>query len=449
MKHITLSAVLLCSIGTVGAQIFQNDLEAWTGNVPTGMVGARTNLSADSIFLETENPHGGTSAARLQLADDGHKRFTTQPVTVVAGTPYEITFWVRGTGRIRTNIYDGRPTDSGYGLYNPYVDLVASDWQEVTQTVTATMNTAVAEFIFSIVSTEGPTHIVIDDITIEEGEVVPPTAATIFEIQNTTDLSGASPLVNQAVITSGIVTAVKSGTGYFLQDGAGAWNGIYVNDAVNTPTIGDQVEVTATVQENFDFTRLVSVVGHTVLSAGNSLPAPEVLSPSGAASEPWESVLVNVPDVECVVLPTPENFQQWTVSNWQGSIFVDDFLFAATPSLGSFYSITGLVNYSFEEWKLWPREVGDIGVGSAIRETKATQLTVQPNPTADRVAFTIGALDGPVTYELRDAAGRLVASGSVIMERMTLDLAGLANGAYTLQARDADRLMSARVMVQH
>lgn len=447
MKHITLSALLLLAGASAQAQIFQSDLEAWTDGAPDGFIGARTNLATDSIFQETEDVHGGTYAVRLQLSSGTHKRFTTTVQSVTAGATYDITFWVRGSGKVRTNIYDGRTDASGYGPYNAYVELVDADWQEVTQTVTAAVTTAEGEFIFSVFETEAPSHIVIDDVTISEGVVVPPTAATIFEIQNTTDAGGASPLVNQNVITSGVVTGVKSGTGYFLQDGTGPWNGIYVNDAANTPALGDIVELTAAVQENFTFTRLNTVTAYAVLSSGNAIPAAEVLNPTTASQEQWESVLVTISDVECMTLP--DSFQEWVISNWLGSAKVDDLLYAATPTVGAFYTITGPMIYSFEEWKILPRDINDLSVGSGINEANALVIGAFPNPAHTSLTIDLGSLQGRTELSVIDASGRVLLNTVATADRTQVDVSGLSNGVYLLTARSGAQVLSTRIAVQH
>ncbi|MGV3637361.1 MAG: T9SS type A sorting domain-containing protein [Flavobacteriales bacterium] len=447
MKHITLGALLLLSSASVNAQLFTSDLEAWTDGLPDDFVGTRTNLSTDSIFQETEDVHGGTYAVRLQLSTGTHKRFTTAPQSVTAGVTYDITFWVRGTGSIRTGLYDGRPDASGYSAYNAYVDLLDADWQEVTQSVTAAVTTAEAEFVFSILETVGPSHLVLDDITISEGAVVEPTTATIYEIQFTTDVAGASPLVNQPVVTSGVVTASKAGLGYFLQDGTGPWNGIFVNDATNTPSLGDLVELTASVQENFGFTRLNNVVNYAVTSSGNTVPAAELLNPTTASQEQWESVLVTVSDVECTVLPN--NFGEWTIANWLGSMLADDVLFVATPTLGSFYTITGPIQYAFSTWRILPRDLNDIGVGTSVSETNGTIFGTYPNPANDLLFIELDALNGRTEYSLIDPAGRVVLSDVATSDRVQIPTGGLSNGVYLLTVRNSAGASSTRVAVQH
>ncbi|MCB0766871.1 MAG: T9SS type A sorting domain-containing protein [Flavobacteriales bacterium] len=447
MKHITLGALLLIGATSMNAQVFTSDLESWTDGLPDGFVGARNNLSTDSIFQETNNPHSGSSAVRLQLSTGTHKRFTTVAQSVTAGASYDITFWVRGTGSIRTGIYDGRPTGSGYAAYNDYVELVAADWQEVTQTVSAEMTTAEAEFILSILGTVGPDHLVVDDVTISDGVVVPPTEATIYEIQYTEDTSGDSPLMNTNVITMGIVTGAKAGTGYFLQDGTGPWNGIFVNDATNAPVRGDLVEVTASVQENFGFTRLTGVSAFMVMSSGNAEPAPEVLDPTSASQEQWESVLVTVPDVECT--GAPNNFAEWPITNWLGSMLVDDVLYEYTPTVGAFYNVTGPTQYAFSAWRVLPRDVNDVSVGSGVTENFTIDMNIFPNPATDLMRVTLPAGTGRAQLFLMDAAGRMVMNDVNATDRAVLNVRDLANGVYLLTVRTEAGISTERISVQH
>ncbi len=177
-KTLLMLFVLAGIILNVSAQtvIFTNDLEIWSGNVPSGFVGAKTNIEADSIVHYTLASHGGTSSVQLINTEATHKRFTTQPMAVVNAEIYTISFWVRGHGNIRTNIFDGRATGSGYGTYNPYISINSANWSQQTQTVTCTNTLATGEFILSVQSTFADlAHLQVDDVSITSGSTLPPT----------------------------------------------------------------------------------------------------------------------------------------------------------------------------------------------------------------------------------------------------------------------------------
>ena len=191
-------------------------------------------------------------------------------------------------------------------------------------------------------------------------------ALTIYDIQYTEEPSGDSPYEGQIVTVIGIVTA----TGYYSSGNSnrffisepegGAWKGIYVFNYDSIVELGDEVEVTGEVQEYFDFTELASISNVTILSSSNPLPAPvEITTHELATEEKYESVLVKISSV--TVTATPDNYGQWYVDDGSGECQIDDPIYDyPNPQIGvQFYSITGVVDYSYYEYALIPRNAGD------------------------------------------------------------------------------------------
>ena len=194
-------------------------------------------------------------------------------------------------------------------------------------------------------------------------------ATTIYDIQYTTDpgTDGTypSPLVDQEVTVTGIVTAnnyYSSGNSnrFFISDpSGGAWHGVYVFNFDATPNIGDEVEVTGTVSEYYGFTELGNVTV-SILSDGN--PVPEAVSVSTgdlASNEAYEGVLTRLSNV--TVTQLPDEHGQWYVDDGSGACQIDDAIFSYTPVIGqTFGSITGAVDYSYSEYGLNPRSESDL-----------------------------------------------------------------------------------------
>lgn len=187
---------------------------------------------------------------------------------------------------------------------------------------------------------------------------------TIFELQGQTDVS---PYVDQDVSTSGIVTAIED-DGYHIQDGDGAWNGIYVYDPGHSAEIGDEVSVSGTCQEFYELTELGSVTEMEVLSSGNELPAPTILTSGEVADEAYEGVLVSVENAECT---NPDlGFGEFELDDGSGPCRVDDLLFLFTAQVGVFYTVTGPVTYSFDNYKILPRDENDVQNASPLYYTQ-------------------------------------------------------------------------------
>ena len=94
------------------------------------------------------------------------------------------------------------------------------------------------------------------------------------------------------------------------------------------------------------------------------MPAPELLTTdvvgSGAMAEMWEGVLVQVQNV--TVTAEPDMYDEWVVDD---ALLVTDFFFASMdwvlPMIDdTFGSLTGVMTYSFDNYKLAPRTAADI-----------------------------------------------------------------------------------------
>lgn len=452
MRATILLSVLAWS-ASVNAQVFTSDLETWNDTLPAGWIGAKTNLNLDSIDQVTVNPHGGSFAVRLKNPTINNKRFTTQPLAMNVGETYTFDFWVRGTGEVHVALYDARTGNSGYSDYSDYVIIAnASTWQEVTAIVACTNTTAAGEFIIGCRNTTGPEHLVVDDVNIILGSV--PQNLSIYDIQYTTDGGGASPVSGSAVITAGVVTGAGA-SGYFIQDGDGPWNGIWVSDTVNGPAVGDLLQLSAVVNESGGNTRLRNLFAYSVASSGNALPIPSTLSPAQANTEEHEGVLVAVVNMPCVL--TNDIYGEWKLYNGTDTVRVDDLLYPYTGSVGSSYSVTGCLFYSFGAFKIEPRSAADVDVFNSVAEVNArAALSVYPNPATDvlniRLSDVLRISTGlPIgmlaNYTLTDALGRTVRRGT-LNGNGTIAVDDLISGFYHLTLRAANGVKSFAVEVR-
>ena len=123
-------------------------------------------------------------------------------------------------------------------------------------------------------------------------------ATTIYDVQYTTtpgpDNTYPSPYDGQEVTVTGIVTAIDW-KGYLdnfiisMPEG-GAWKGILVYMAGDTTiVIGDEVEVTGTIDEYYGLTEISgygnAYINVTLLSSGNPVPNPIVITTLNLSEE--------------------------------------------------------------------------------------------------------------------------------------------------------------------
>jgi endonuclease/exonuclease/phosphatase family metal-dependent hydrolase len=182
----------------------------------------------------------------------------------------------------------------------------------------------------------------------------------ICEIQTTADsLEGPSPYLGENVKISGIVTAVTS-NGYYLQDAAGAWNGIYIYDNTHFPGRGDSLIITGLVDEYYSLTELKDLTEYSLESLNNVLPDSILISTGNIAQEKYEGVFVYVINAECI--NDDLGYGEWLVNDSSGDVRIDDQMYMYSPFVGVSYNIAGVVNYSFSNFKIESRDTEDISL---------------------------------------------------------------------------------------
>ncbi|MFH1313127.1 MAG: endonuclease [Candidatus Eisenbacteria bacterium] len=184
-----------------------------------------------------------------------------------------------------------------------------------------------------------------------------PYALTIHQIQGEVP---ASPYDGNTVITHGVVTA-QYGSYFTMQDGSGAWNGIWVESEA-APAIGDSVSVRGMVTENdaSGHAGNTLLVGALVVidSSGVTLPEVVIVSTAGAASEAYEGVLVRVEGAVCT---NPHaGLGEWEIDDGSGTCLVDDMGYGFAPTLGTSYDVMGPVALTYGTFKIEPRDENDV-----------------------------------------------------------------------------------------
>ncbi len=264
-----------------------------------------------------------------------------------------------------------------------------------------------------------------------------PNFVSIFDIQNTTAPSGDSPELGNIVMTKGVVTGVVTfgapGT-FFIQDGNGAWNGLYVFESGTTVVRGDSVEVTGTVAEFNNTTELVSVTNVTVLNSGNTLPTPSVLTTGNANTEDWEGVLIRVMNAPCT--SNSVGFGMWELNDASGVILADDdiFPYALSAVVSTSYNVTGIGHYSFSAFKILPRDANDITLATGVNELKNTTVSVYPNPVKNSINFDLDFTGFNV--KIIDVTGKTVKSSTAVNSKLTISTSNFSNGIYFYSISD-------------
>lgn len=420
---------LLVAGSLANAQVvFQSNLSSWSGGLPTDWMGSSTSATASNITEVTAEMYG-TSAAKLKNTTTSHKRFSTPTLDVTPSGTYEVKMWVKASaGELRTGYYN--VSTSAYGTYNNYEMLAttsAGSLVLITQSITLTATCDSAQFILSFRSTDGTNDIIVDSVVISSSTPPVGTPVTINQIQNTTTPPFDSPYLGQLVETSGIVTATQF-NGYYIQDGNGAYNGVFVLDYVNNPTIGDNITITGTVDEYFNYTTIENPSVYTVNSSGNTLPTALTLTTLAVNAEQYEGVLVKVMGATCTADTATNGNGEWTVNDGSGALIVDNKMFSYNAIISTIYNVTGVVDYSFSNFKLLPRDVNDVQISTSINEFDNVKVAVYPNPVQNFINFELNINN----YSVRivDITGKTVNNSVSTSNKYKVNTTNFNNGIY-------------------
>lgn len=196
-----------------------------------------------------------------------------------------------------------------------------------------------------------------------------------------------SPYDGVVVVTQGVVTAVFGGA-WVIQDGAGAWNGLWVRGATR-PAVRDRVTVAGRVSESDspEFPGNTMLVDAQVVASEPGADLPEALSVSslGAGVEAGEGVLVRLSDAACTA--TDLGGGEWRADDGSGGCRIGVLGWPAKPTLGSTYTVTGPVAFHNGSFKVEPRDSADVA-WTADHAPPAVSRVVALNDTALRVTFT-------------------------------------------------------------
>ncbi len=292
-------------------------------------------------------------------------------------------------------------------------------------------------------------------VTVTISSIIP-----IYDIQFTPAPSGESPYKDQVVTTKGIVTAkhynYEGGVfkGLFIQDGEGAWNGLYVfNEFMeNIPNVGDEIIISGMIQEYYTLTELTTASGTvpmtiTVLSTDNELPAPTVLTTVEAAKEPWEGVLISVKNAEYTV--AADSYNVFGVNDGSGVVYVDDDMYdyAGVFEMGKRYDITGIGHFSFDYAKILPRFASDVELVSSVGTVWGESISAYPNPFTN--TLTIDNIENANRVVIVNLIGQQVMSINLNgVNRKEISTSELATGVYLVTIVNNQGQKAVRKMIK-
>lgn len=228
-----------------------------------------------------------------------------------------------------------------------------------------------ANVYYKLVATDGSQEKSTVVYTFYVPKIFSGTIVSIYDIQGQ---QADSPYKGQVVSTTGVVTA-NFGTNYYIQDGTGEWNGLFIYESGRNPSIGDSIILTGEIAEYFGKTEMKNITDYYYISPNHKLPD-AVLVQTGNVSEGHESVLCRVNNAECTDANYPADHYMWKVDDGSGVLKIHNTsVFEYDPNEGAYYNITGPMNYDFDEWKIELRFESDVSGGGDTDGPSVVEVT--------------------------------------------------------------------------
>jgi predicted extracellular nuclease len=189
------------------------------------------------------------------------------------------------------------------------------------------------------------------------------------------------------VVTSPTLVDEEAGDGTIVvqEPDGGPWSAIvlymYADTLLAVPLVpGDVISVTGQFQEFYGLSEIaVASEGDLEVTGSAALPAPAIVTPAnvatgGADAEAYESVVISVEGV--TVTNEDMGYGQWQVND---TLLVGDTYFfssgadnVSVATGDTFEAIHGILEYSYEEFKLSPRNLDDyVGFSGGDADTDA------------------------------------------------------------------------------
>lgn len=280
------------------------------------------------------------------------------------------------------------------------------------------------------------------------------------EIQGQADVS---PYEGQEVTVQGKVTEFY-GDMWYLQDGFGAWNGVYCVgpdvvidanppwwNAPRQPEVGDVLELTGTIAEVDGNTQLMDITGFVFIDFWNATAAGIQVTVEELQDESLEGTRVRLDPV--TVETAPDGDGVWTISDATGTATVvgvdtddpgnnED---ADGPTPGDVYRVYGALRQIGAEYVIDLGDIDTISLVVDVEDQWVHSINVYPTP-ASEVLYIEGA-EGAFSWTLVDAMGRVARTGDQ-GQGLSIDVSAMPSGRYLFSLVQEGATVSKTVVIR-
>ncbi|MFV0468183.1 MAG: endonuclease [Dysgonomonas sp.] len=407
---------------SVNTSVFENKTIVRNSDITTpssAYIASEWTATAVATALQaTPGVHNATQSS----GNPSITNITINPSTILEGNPISI------SASITDNNYSVTSADLKWGLSSNSltntIPMTASSESTYITSSQIPSQAAGQTIFFTITATNSNSQT--NTTTVSSFKVL--SLLSISEIQGT---SSISPYNGQVVVTSGIVTGIYPNY-ITIQNASDAWSGIWLETSA-TVTLGNEIKVRGTVTENssvFAGTTLLTGVSLLENNATTNVIAPLTINAADARDEQYEGVLVKIDNANC----SAANTNNWTANDGTDIIIYklgNNF----EPTVGTTYSVSGVISNLNATYQLQPRSNDDITFIADNTPPSISKATVV-NSTKIILEFTEKVTESsanqPVNFLIDNQPVTSSQISATNAAKVTLTFPAIANGPHIL-----------------
>jgi hypothetical protein len=135
----------------------------------------------------------------------------------------------------------------------------------------------------------------------------------------------------------------------------------------------------------------------------------------------------------------------WQISQNANTLYVDDDIYLFTPTVNTHYVVTGIIHYSFSEWKILPRSTDDVTIYTGINTKEPNNIYI--NYDANSQNLIIKGLQNNANIDIINILGQNMYSYSLTPNTNKIDVSNLKSGIYIINLYNNNTITTKKILI--
>ncbi|MFY9407378.1 MAG: T9SS type A sorting domain-containing protein, partial [Bacteroidales bacterium] len=136
----------------------------------------------------------------------------------------------------------------------------------------------------------------------------------------------------------------------------------------------------------------------------------------------------------------------WQITQSGNNLYVDDDIYAFTPTLNTHYVITGIIHFSFDDWKILPRNADDVVIYEGIENTENNNINLYYDANSKNII--VKGLQTDADLEVINILGQNLITFNLSPSNINkVDISNFNSGIYILNLHNKNNIITKKIIV--